>query len=128
MRRAWLAIVLAGCATTSPPARCPAYELHPQYVDFIPFGAGQLQNGQRGKGLAFAIAEGATAATSAGIWLYLDRHYEDGRVPADEALRSQRLQRIEIGTGVAFLALFALGVADALAHHEDWVSVPCGPE
>ena len=55
------------------------------YVNFIPFGAGQLQNGGRGKGFGFAIAEGVTGAASAGIWLYLVDRYPDGRVPPEDA-------------------------------------------
>src|SRR5436190_16967835 len=42
------------------------YERHSFAVNFIPFGAGQFQNGQRRKGWVFLGAEAALAAVSVG--------------------------------------------------------------
>lgn len=89
------------------------------YVNFIPFGAGQFQNRQRGKGLAFAVAQGLTGATSAGIWLYLVGSYgTSGTVPREEATGVRRLQQIEIVSGTACLALMAWGIVDSLIYYQ----------
>jgi hypothetical protein len=91
------------------------------YINFIPFGAGQFQNKQRGKGIGFFAAEAATGALSAGIWLYLVQTYggiTGGKVPSEDADTVLRLQEIEIGAGVACLGLMAWGVVDSLAHYK----------
>jgi hypothetical protein len=70
MRAAFAWIALAACAHAPPPSHGRVtFERHPVYVALIPFGAGQAQNGERGKAVAFAATEGATAAISAGVWL-----------------------------------------------------------
>lgn len=89
------------------------------YVNFIPFGAGQFQNGHTRKGIAFATAQGVTGAVSAGIWMYLVGTYGlSGQVPVAEANSVRRLQQLEIGAGALFLGLAAWGVVDALVHYQ----------
>jgi hypothetical protein len=89
------------------------------YVNFIPFGAGQFQNGQTTKGIIFASAQGVTGALSAGIWMYLVGSYGiSGTVPENEAAGVLRLQQIHIGAGAAFIGLAAWGIVDALVHYK----------
>jgi tetratricopeptide (TPR) repeat protein len=92
------------------------YETHPYYVNFVPFGAGQFQNRQRGKGILFAVTQGATGAVSAGVFLYLAGKYGlvSNTVPFDEQRTVRTLQELEIATGVVFLGLYAWSVVDAL--------------
>jgi len=101
------------------------YEARPRYVNLLPFGAGQFQNGQPVKGIGFAIAEGATAATSIGVFLYLVKRYgtHNSHVALEDADRVQRLERIQIGTGVAFFGLYAVGVIDAFLNFHPLVRV-----
>jgi hypothetical protein len=100
------------------------YEVRPYYVNFIPFGAGQFQNGDRKKGLAFAAGQAITGGVSAGIWLYLVGEYGiGGAVPRDELGRARRLQEIEVGAGIACLGLVAWGVVDSLLHYKPRVQV-----
>ena len=96
------------------------YETHPYYVNFVPFGAGQFQNHQRGKGIFFAATQGVTGAASAGIFLYLASKYGlvSSSVPLDEGPGVRRLQEIEIATGVAFLGFYAWSVVDALLNYK----------
>lgn len=99
-------------------------ETRPFYVNIIPFGAGQFQNGDRGKGLFFASAEAVTGAASAGIWLYLVSKYGiPGQVPPEEAATARRLQQVEIGTGAVCLGLMAWGIVDSLLHYKPSVRV-----
>lgn len=94
-------------------------EARPYYVNFIPFGAGQFQNKQRKKGMLFAAGQLLTGGASAGIFLYLASTYGlDAKVPREDSERIRRLQQIEIGTGVAFIGLYAWGVVDAMLHHK----------
>jgi hypothetical protein len=94
------------------------YEIRPYYVNFIPFGAGQFQNGERSKGLAFATTEVATGAISVGIWTYLVTTYGyDGVVPKDQQNFARRLQQIEIGAGGVCLGLITWGIVDSLIHY-----------
>lgn len=94
-------------------------ETRPYYVNFVPFGAGQFQNGQPRKGLAFAAGQGVTGAVSAGIWLYLVGTYGfNGTVPKDDANFVRRLEQVEIGTGVACLGLVAYGIVDSLLNYK----------
>jgi hypothetical protein len=89
------------------------------YVNFIPFGAGQYQNGQTTKGILFASAEGVTGAVSAGIWMYLVGTYGlSGTVSNDDANFVLRLEQIEIGAGAAFIGIAAWGIVDALVHYK----------
>ncbi len=96
------------------------YETHPYYVNFVPFGAGQFQNRQRGKGIMFAVTQGVTGGISAGIFLYLASKYGlvSSSVPFDEGRTVRNLQGIEIATGAAFLGFYAWSVLDALAHYK----------
>ena len=93
-------------------------ETRPYYINFVPFGAGQFQNGQPRKGIAFAAGQGVTGAVSAGIWLYLWGTYGfNGKVPKDDANFVRRLEEIEIGTGIACLGLVAYGIVDSLLNY-----------
>lgn len=96
------------------------YETHPYYVNFVPFGAGQFQNRQTGKGLLFAAGQAITGGVSAGIFLYLASKYglSSSTVPINEGPTVRRLQEIEIGAGIAFLGLYGWSVVDALLHYK----------
>jgi len=94
-------------------------ETRPYYVNYIPFGAGQFQNGDRRKGLFFAVSESVTGAVSAGIWLYLVGEYGlPGKVPPEKATTALRLQQIEIGVGGVCIGLMAWGIVDSLLHYK----------
>src|SRR5262245_26917397 len=103
-----LALALAACAS--------GHRHHPYIVNFIPFGAGQAENGEPGKALAFAAAETATGAVSFATWSYLVGTYHDRMVPAGDAGSVRTLQQVEIATGFAFFALVAWGAIDAVLH------------
>ncbi len=109
-------------------------------VNFLPFGAGQFQQGRNNIGLALAVTEGATAAVSvvayAAIALLADNvkrvlpgfDTPDGNATFTETgiLKQYQGQLLAwratkyISAGLFYL-LYGLGVADALFHHEDEV-------
>ncbi|HEX2689643.1 MAG TPA: tetratricopeptide repeat protein [Kofleriaceae bacterium] len=93
-------------------------------VNFVPFGAGQFQNKQRVRGVLFAAGQGITGGVSVGVFLYLAGKYGlNAQVPVHDGAGVRQLQQIEIGTGIAFFAIYAWGVVDALLHYQPRVQI-----
>jgi hypothetical protein len=93
-------------------------------VNFVPFGAGQFQNKQPTRGLLFATGQGISAGISIGIFVYLAGKYGIvANVPNADVPGVRQLHQVGIGAGVAFYALYAWGVVDALLHYKPRVQV-----
>jgi hypothetical protein len=103
-------------------------------VSFLPFGAGQFQNGHRKKGWAFltgetilgAISVGAFATNLAVYGLRPQRpcHYDlgDAACPANEIdhtdeNRSRWLTRVQVASGALFFGVVAWGILDAIYYY-----------
>jgi len=103
-------------------------------VNFLPFGAGQFQNGHRRKGWAFLTAESILAAASIGAFatnlavygLRPERRcrYDMGdaacppeAIDRTEEKRSRWLLRAQVGSGAAFFAVVAWGILDAIYYY-----------
>ena len=114
-------------------------ERNSMVVNFIPFGAGQFQQGRLGWGTAFAIAQGICAVLSIVSYFAVEALYEEDEIvftnvltadgsgikrvtirsiPPDRAVERDVWTGLQFGTGIAFYALWALGVGDAVWHHE----------
>jgi len=99
-------------------------ERHSFGINFAPFGAGQFQNKQPVRGVLFAAGEGITGGISLGIFLYLSGKYGlTAQVPPVDGPGVLQLQQIEIASGVAFFAIYAWGVVDALLHYKPRVQI-----
>lgn len=96
------------------------YEARPFYLNFVPFGLAQYTQDRPGMGTVFAIGQSATFLASVGIFGYLVGTYgfESNAVKLTDANRVLFLQRVEIGTGIAFFGFYAWGVYDAIRHHK----------
>ena len=111
------------------------YERHSYLLNFVPFGAGQFQNGQRGKGWLFFGVETALAAISVGAFttnfaLYGANPYRKclqmnptGPCPPDQIDHSQEdtsrtLLRVQVISGGLFFAAAIWGVIDAVRHYQ----------
>lgn len=93
-------------------------------VNFVPFGAGQFQNKQPVRGILFATGQGITGGLSVGVFLYLAGKYGvTAKVPPADGPGVLRLEQIGIGAGIAFYALYAWGVVDALLHYKPSVQI-----
>lgn len=100
------------------------YETRPYYKNFIPFGVGQFQNGDTGKGTFFLVSQVATAAVSVAAFAYLQFHLSDrGYVQAEDASTARSFQLVQLGSAVAFYGLVGWGIVDALVHHRPLVRV-----
>ncbi|HEY5450815.1 MAG TPA: hypothetical protein VIQ54_18805 [Polyangia bacterium] len=118
------------------------YERHSFAVNFIPFGAGQFQNGQRRKGWFFFGAEALLGAASVGAFatnfgLYgLTPHRKckdpqapniacpQGSIDYSEEDTSRTLLGIQLVSGGLFFAVAIWGVIDAIHNHQPEVPLP----
>jgi hypothetical protein len=112
------------------------YERHSYLLNFVPFGAGQFQNGQRRKGWLFLGVETALAAISVGAFtanfaLYGANPYRKclqpvgstGSCPPADVDHSQEdtsrtLFRVQLVSGGLFFAAAIWGVVDAVRHYQ----------
>lgn len=108
-------------------------------VNFVPFGAGQFQQGRTQLGLWLASLQGATAATSiiafwahealvdtvvyaipgtklptGGVWRVTVRG-----IRPEDATQAQNWRLIKTISAITFYGLYAFGVIDALIQHQD---------
>ena len=107
-------------------------------VNFVPFGAGQFQQGRVAPGTGFAIAEALLGITSVVAYFAygslvetrtfpLDNRFpgtstvvETG-IPANREDEAKVWRALKIGAGLGFYGVYAAGVADAIIHHQDAV-------
>jgi len=82
-------------------------------IAMLPFGAGQAQNGQRGKAIAFGLTELALGGLSLGTWIAVDQRYGNGLVPKADKPLADTLLGLQIGAGAAFWVVVAWGIIDA---------------
>ncbi len=95
----------------------------------LPFGIGQLQNGERTLGFTLLGAEALTAAASFVCYDWFQQHrLPDGNF--DPSLRGvpETVRAVQIGTGAAFFALWAFGIGDALWRFNPIVVVRTDPD
>jgi hypothetical protein len=101
-------------------ARKPSIERtvykHPYWVNFVPLGAGQFQNGQRTKGYLLMGFQLALAAASAGTALASYIVYQRQRLKGETYDAGRDLDIVTITTGALALALYAYGVIDAMVY------------
>jgi hypothetical protein len=124
-------------------AQAVTYSRHSYAINFIPFGAGQFQNGQRGKGWGFLGAEVALGAVSLGalttnlalFGLSTHRRCLDAptqimpgtvqvcqKIDHSQEDLSRNLVRLQVVSGGLFLAAGLWGIIDAVRNFH-----PLGP-
>jgi hypothetical protein len=108
-------------------------------VNLIPFGAGQFQQDRVGMGALFAISEGLMGALSIASFIAIEMLYTDIRIdftnaltadgkgrdsitvrgiPAERRPQERVWSGLKYGSGIAFYALWALGIGEAIWHHQ----------
>lgn len=111
-------------------------------VNFVPFGAGQFQQGRNGVGTLLAATQGVLAATSILSYFAHESLYQretisldgvltdTGRasipvryIPTARAGEANTWRALQYGSGAGFYAAYVLGVVDALVQHRDEVVV-----
>jgi len=126
------------------PPKIVRYERHSFTVNFVPFGAGQFQNGQRRKGWLFFGAEAVLGAVSVGAFatnlgLYgltphrkcnapqpMDIQCPLGSIDHGQEDTSRALLGVQLVSGGLFWAVAIWGVIDAVYYHQPEVPLPDG--
>jgi hypothetical protein len=76
------------------------------------------------RGILFATGQGLAAGVSLGAFLYLSGKYGlNATISVGESPRILQLQQLQIGAGVAFYAVYAWGVVDALLNYKPRVQI-----
>jgi hypothetical protein len=102
------------------------------WVNFVPFGAGQFQQGRDGVAVALAVSEGALAVTSVISYFAYDSLFEtrsfdevpgatETGIPESRRIEARNWRLLKLGSAIGFYLLWAGGVADAIYHHQDQV-------
>jgi hypothetical protein len=119
------------------------YAHHPAALNFVPFGAGQFQNGQRGKGWGFLAAEATLGAVSVSAFVTNFAVYgltprtgcsvditpcPMGFVDRSDQNRSELLTQVQMISGGLFFAVAAWGIVDAVVNHRSLVPIPAPRE
>jgi hypothetical protein len=119
-------------ARTGPPTRIVRVEEHLYLLNWVPFGAGQFQNGDRAKGTAIAAAQVTLGALNLGAILFHNAIAQDparrcapsqaagcSRPPytdSDRRLMS-RADAVKYSSAALFWLVYAYGVFDAHRHY-----------
>jgi len=107
-------------------------EKHNVLVNFVPFGAGQFQEGRVGVGIGFAVGEGVLAITSIVAYFVYGGFITTRTVqfpgssvsivqtgiPAASADEAQTWRVVKVTSGIGFYAVYVAGVLDALLHYQ----------
>jgi hypothetical protein len=99
---------------------------HEFWVCVLPFGVGQLQNGDRTLGITLATAELITGATSAGSALLIEelRDNATGKFGSQPYKTAQVLDALKWATAAVFYALWAGGAVHAAIHFQPEEQLP----
>lgn len=86
------------------------------WVNFVPFGAGQFQNGHRRKGYLLLTLQAVLGAVSVGSAIWHRAAYA-GTVKV-ESTEARAVGITQVASGAVFLGALAYGVIDALAYYQ----------
>ena len=94
-------------------------ERHSRLIALLPFGAGQAQNGQRGKAIAFGVSEALLGSASIAAYVAIDYKFPVNTTtlhrqfaPADSN-SATALIALQLAAGAAFWATVGWGIIDA---------------
>ncbi len=98
-------------------------------LNFVPFGVGQFQNGQRGKGLLFAGSQLALGGASLALWAVVEasRYGWQQQTPPgpthDQRQLAVQLEVASVVLGALFWIDVGIGIVDSLIHYKPRVVV-----
>jgi hypothetical protein len=94
-------------------------EHHSRFIALVPFGVGQVQNGQTKKAIAFGVSETALGLTSLVSYILINTRYatdpQTGHhlFPPSDATVATTLYSLQLAAGAAFWGVLLWGVVDA---------------
>lgn len=113
------------------PSRVQFVERRHFALVFLPFGAGQFQNGDRGKGIALASIQATAALASVGSYLMVENlESSDGRFAPKDIRTARGFATVKWASAAVFYAAWLYGVADAWRDFREEVILtpPAEPE
>ncbi len=111
-----VAFALSAVVVLSAPSARAEGSQGSRWIALLPFGVGQLQNGDVGRGVFFAVGEGLVAGTMIGSYAYQQRLASMTPSTSQIASLNARLETAAIVNRCAFaglVTLAAIGVVDA---------------
>jgi hypothetical protein len=91
-------------------------ETRSKFVNLLPFGAGQFQNGETGKGAALLVSQVLMLGANIASYVAIEAlRGSDGRFAAGDVTRAKGLQTIQLSSVAVFGSLVLYGVIDAFA-------------
>ncbi|MFH1131279.1 MAG: hypothetical protein V1754_08080 [Pseudomonadota bacterium] len=97
-------------------------EINRYWINYVPLGVGQFQNGHRKKGFALMGTQLGMGAVSIAASIWFRAAYPNRLVPPDEADNARALNIIQVASGALFFAAVAYGIVDALVYYEPKVT------
>ena len=89
-------------------------ERHSRLIAMIPFGVGQIQNGDRGLAILFGTTEATLGLLSLASWISIQQLFPGAVFHTDaDAQLAKTLTGLQLGSGIAFWAMVAAGIIDA---------------
>ena len=119
-------------ARSGPPAKVVIVQEHVYVLNFIPFGVGQFQNGDRTKGTIIAVSQALLALTNLGAILAHNVIAQDPSrrctvssptncsnppIPDSDRAILQNIDVVKYVSAALFWGVYAYGVTDALVHY-----------
>jgi tetratricopeptide (TPR) repeat protein len=119
-------------ARSGPPAKVVIVQEHVYILNFLPFGAGQFQNGDRTKGTIIAVSQAVLALTNLGAILAHNYIAQDPSrrctvssptncsnppIPDSDRAILQNIDVVKYVSAALFWGLYVYGVSDALVHY-----------
>ncbi len=102
---------------------------NPYFVNFIPFGAGQYQNGEAVKGTLFLTGEVVLLGLNVASYFVSDSLKGDDGLYSSDNAKMAREWRIVQYTALGALTVLAVGgIVDAVLNHREYVDVPIETE
>jgi hypothetical protein len=135
-------LILEEQARTGPPTKVIKVQERIYLFNWMPFGAGQFQNGHKAKGTAIAATQIALAALNLGTIIVHNQIADDpsrrcspsqatgcSRPPYTDSDRDllERLDVVKYASAAAFWGVYAFGVYDAHRHFVPRVETEIGP-
>lgn len=100
-------------------------ERRPYFINFVPFGAGQFQNGHNIKGLLFFAAEAGICGASVTLWsIQVGKYGFNGTVPSADVNSVRTMQQWQVAAGATCLVLMGAGIVDALINYKSETRLP----
>ncbi len=98
-------------------------ERHSRLIATIPFGVGQVQNGNRGLAIFLAVSEVLLGTASLSLFVAIDQNYPNGRFQHGQEGTVSALQISQQVTGWGFWATVAAGIIDAHVRYKPFVVI-----